>query len=259
MKLENSMLITSVDVDVGNKMLGVLNKGKNDRNVNDSISEYMIGKIEQQALPLIIDFFDVLEIPATFAIRGQLLKVDTSTLESLLKSSVRHDIGSHGYYHRDFTSLSRDEADSELKLASAAMRKFKITPKSFVFPKNHVAYLDLLEKYGYKCYRGYGDFMNDGMYIKKYGKLYDIHPSLYIGNSANATFIKKIIDLSIKNKLPFHVWFHPWNLGKEKKSIRKKIDKIFFPIFKYAKAKEREGVLKFETMVSACDRSIENS
>ena len=253
-QLENGMLITSVDIDVGNKTLGVLNKGKNDRNVNDSISEYSVGKIEEQALPFIIDFFDAFEIPATFGIRGQLLEVDTSILESLLKSPIKHDIGSHSYYHSDFRHLSYDEADSELKLVSAAMRKFKITPKSFIFPHNNVAYLDLLEKYGYKCYREYGDLLNDGMYIKKHGKLYDIHPSLYIGNSTNAMLMKKIIDLSIKNRLPFHVWFHPWNLGEKRESIRKRINSVFSPMFKYAKTKEKTGEIKFETMISAANK-----
>jgi len=37
----------------------------------------------------------------------------------------------------------------------------------FVFPKNIIAHLDLLEKYRYKCYRSYGNFINDDMYIKK--------------------------------------------------------------------------------------------
>lgn len=251
MRLENGILITSVDVDVGNKMLGVLNEGKNDRNVNDNISEYLVGKIEQQALPLIIDFFGALEIPATFAIRGQLLEVDTSILESLLKSPIEHDIGSHSYYHRDFGGLSYDEVESELKLVSASMKKFKITPKSFVFPRRGVAYLDLLEKYGYECYRGRGNFMNDGMYIRKHGRLYDVHPSLCIGDCTNAMLVRKIIDLSIRNRLPFHVWFHPWNLGKKRESIKKRLDRLFFPMFKYAKAKEKEGVLEMETMLSA--------
>ena len=254
MQLENGMLITSVDIDVGNKMLGVLNKGKNDRNVNHSMSEYFVGKIEEQALPLIIDFFDAFEIPATFAIRGQLLEVDTSILESLLKSSIRHDIGSHSYYHRDFRGLSYDEVESELKLVSAAMRKFKITPKSFIFPKNHVAYLDLLEKHGYKCYRGYGNFPYFGMYIRKHGRLYDVHPSLFIGDCTNAMLIKNLIDLSIKNRLPFHVWFHPWNLGLNRKSILTRIRRVFFPLFKYAKSKDKKGLLTIETMVSAAEK-----
>jgi len=252
---ENSMLIISVDVDVGNKMLGVLNRGKNDRNVDSSFGEYVIGEIEEQALPLIVNFFNALEIPVTFGIRGQLLELDSSILDLLQKSPIEHDIGSHSYYHRNFRGLSYDEADSELKLVSATMKRFKVPPKSFIFPKNGVAYLELLEKYGYKCYRDYGNFMNDGMYINKHGRLYDIHPGLYIGNITNVILIRKIMDISIKNRLPFHVWFHPWNLGKKKELIRKRLDRLFSPLFKYAKAKEKEGVLKFETMLSAAQKT----
>jgi len=250
MRLENGMLIVSVDVDVGNKELGIINKGKNDSNVHNYYSEYSIGEMEERALPLIIDFFNNFEIPVTFAVRGQLIEVDTSILKLMLKSPIKHDIGSHGYYHKEFTKLSHKQADNELNMISTAMKKVGITPRSFIFPKNSIAHLDLLEKYGYKCYRGYGNFMNDDMYIKKHGQLYDIHPSLYLGQGAHPIFIKQIIDISIKRRLPFHVWFHPWDLGKTKDSIRRSIKKVFFPLFGYAKKKERVDMLTFETMFS---------
>ena len=254
MQLERALLIVSVDVDVGNKEIGVINKGKNDVNVHDRFSEYAVGAMEEQALPLIIDFFNALDIPVSFGIRGQLLEVDTSILDLLLKSSVQHDIGSHGYYHRDFASLSCKDAETELTLVSAAMRRLGISPKSFIFPRGGVAHLELLEKFGYKCYRGCGNLMNDGMYIEKNGRLYDIHPSLYIGNVMNAYLIKKIIDISVENRVPFHVWFHPWNLGRDKKLVSKRITKLFFPIFKYAESKEKEKLLMFETMLSAAEK-----
>jgi len=161
MQLENSMLIISIDVDVGSRELGVINKGKNDANVHRHLSEYRIGEIEELVLPLFVETFNDLEIPVTFAIRGQLTEVDDSILALLLKSSPKHDIGAHGYYHKPFKNLSRSEAENELKLISVGMKKFGIVPTSFVFPKNSVAHLDLLEKYGYKCYRSYGGFMND--------------------------------------------------------------------------------------------------
>jgi len=251
MQLENGMLITSIDVDVGNKEVGVINQGKNDANVNRYISEYSVGEIEERAIPLIIDFFNDFEIPVTFAIRGQLVDVDTSILALLLKSPVKHDIGSHSYYHRDFKNLSHNEADNELNMVSVAMKKFSIIPRSFVFPKNSVAHLDLLEKYEYKCYRGYGNFMNDNMYIEKRGELYDIHPSFYLGQSVSPIFLKYIVNISTRKKLPLHIWFHPWDLGERKESMQRSIDKVFLPLFKYAKRKEKSGMLTFETMLSA--------
>jgi hypothetical protein len=253
MRLENGMLIISVDVDAGNKKLGMINKGKNDANVNDYLSECSVGEIEEQAFPLFIDCLNSLEIPATFAVRGQLAEASNSIFEALLKSPVKHDIGAHGYYHRDFTELSHDEAENELSMVSAAMKKLGIAPKSFVFPKNHVAYTYLLEKYGYKCYRGHGGFKNDCMNIEKQGRLYDIHPSLHLGQSISPILLKRILDVAIAKKAPLHVWFHLWNFGESSGLVRKYINNVFFPFLKYAKKKEKSGTMTFETMLS-CTR-----
>jgi len=254
MHLETGMLIISIDVDVGNKELGVINKGKNDANVNRYMSEYRVGEIEEVALPLFVEVFNDFEIPVTFAIRGQLTEVNGSILELLLKSSVKHDIGAHGYYHRKFLDLSRNEAEKELNMISVGMKKFGIVPRSLVFPKNSVAHLDLLEGYGYKCYRDYGDFMRNCMYIERKGQLYNIHPSLYVGEGASFVFLKKILDISIANQLPFHVWFHLWNFGETKEAMQKIIKRVFLPFFNYAKRKEGNGVLSFETMLSAASK-----
>lgn len=253
--LAKAMLIVSVDVDVGNRNIGVINEGKNDSYVHDRFNEYTVGAIEEQVLPLVIDFFNALDIPVTFGIRGQSLEADTSFLDKMLESHVPHDIGSHSYYHRNFLNLSCDEAENDLRLVSAAMKKSKVVPRSFIFPRNGVAHLEVLRKFGYKCYRGYGDFRRDDMCINKQGELYDIHPGLYIGNAANPFLAKKIIDLAVKNKLPLHMWFHLWNLGNEEKSAIRKINRLFFPIFKQAKSKEKKGLLEFETMLSAAEKN----
>lgn len=254
MQLENGMLIISIDVDVGNKELGVINKGKNDANVHRDLSEYSVGEIEERAFYLFIDCFNNLEIPATFAIRGQMAEVNSSILEVLLKSPVKHDVGSHGYYHRDFTKLSHNEADNELSMISVAMKKLGIVPRSFVFPKNRVAHLDLLEKYGYQCYRNHGGFMNDCMRIEKQGRLYNVHPSLYLGQSNSPILLKRILDVAIVKKAPLHLWFHLWNFGETKESIQKSLKNALIPLLMYAKKEEKSDVLTFETMLSAAEK-----
>ena len=249
-RLENGMFIISVDVDVGNMELGIINKGKNDANVNVRFSEYSIGEIEERALPLFVNLFNHFEIPVTFALRGQLTEVGDSILPLLLKSPIKHDIGAHGYYHREFRNLSQSEAENELRMISVGMKKFGIIPRSFVFPRNNVAHLKLLEKYGYKCYRGY----HTCMCIEKKGGLYNIHPSLFLDQSISSLFLKKIINICIAKKLPFHVWFHLWNFGKRKESIHRNINKLFFPLFEYAQQKVKVGTLMFETMSSAAEK-----
>lgn len=251
--LEKAMLITSIDIDVGSRKLGILNNGENDRNISPLMSEYEIGKIEETCIPILAGKLDEFEVPATFAIRGQVTEVDDTFLSVLLRSKVEHDIGAHGYYHRNFTDLSRGEAEKELEMISNGMKKFGILPKSFVFPKNRIAHLNLLPKYGYKCYRGYGTLLHDYMNIEKQGRLYNVHPSLYINEGTSHFLVEKILNIAIRKKLPFHMWFHLWNFGKEKESIIKNVDKILVPILAYAKKKEKKGLLTTETMLSASE------
>jgi len=258
-QFEKGALITSIDVDVGSSSVADLNKGKNDINVHEYLTENRIGEIEENTIPALIEFFNCLEIPVTFAVRGQLTETKSSVLELLIDSAVKHDIGAHGYYHKTFTSLSTLEAKNELELISFGMKKFNINPKSFVFPKNQVAHLSLLEKFGYECYRGDGGIGKDGMYIRRQGLLYDIHPSFYLGVTYNPLFLNKIIDISTKNRVPLHLWFHPSDLYEiTRRSARKKIDRVLLPIYKYAKNKEKESKLNFETMHSIVEKINQN-
>jgi len=251
--LEKGMLIISIDVDVGSSQLGMVNKGKRDKDVNTRFSECHIGKIEELSVPLFVETFDDFGIPITFAVRGQLTEVDGQVLEILLASQVKHDIGVHGYYHRKFTRLARDEAEDELRMASAGMKEYGLVPRTFIFPANCVAHLDLLEKHNYTCYRGYGDFVKDCMYIERCGRLYNVHPSIYIDKHTNLPLLNKILDISIEKRSPLHVWFHSWDFGEDMKSISKSVKNFFVPFLNYAKEKHENEILTFDTMLSATE------
>lgn len=257
-KFEKGMIIFSVDVDAGSKSLGTINKGSNDSNVNDYMSEVEVGEIEESAVPKLIGLFDELEVPATFAVRGQLAEVENTILRDLSKSSVKHDIGAHGYSHRRFTDLSKSEAENELKLIASAMGKLGIKPKSFVFPRNCVAHLDLLEKHGYTCYRGKGgSFLSDGMYIGKSGLLFDVHPTSFLWRGSNPVLGKKLIDLACKRKLPCHFWFHSWNFASPTQDCRGAMSKIGLDkavlkqLLAHAQGEAKKRTLTLETMASA--------
>lgn len=250
-KLDTGMLIMSIDVDVGNKELGKVNRGKNDANVNRSSSEYHIGTIEELALPIFVSLFEEYEVPVTFAVRGQWLEFPNLALDYLLRSSIKHDIGAHGYTHRRFGNLSQEEADIELAKISNAMKTHSITPVSFVFPGNVIAYLNILPKYGYTCYREYGDLLKDGMYIGRHDCLWDIHPSLYVDKRTAFLSVRRILDICTSRKLPFHAWFHLWNFGQTQSSIQETLKKLFYPMLHYARLRVRSGELAFETMASA--------
>lgn len=254
MRLECGALITSIDIDVGCKSIGKRNKGRNDTNVHEYMSESRIGEVEKKIVPLLNKLFIDLEIPVTFAIRGQLTEIENSILDLLLKSPIDYDIGAHGYYHRTFTSLSETEAQNELKLISKGMNKFGIKPRSFVFPRNQIAHLPLLEKFGYKCYREKSSLIKDKMCINKVGQLYDVHPSFHLGCTYNPIFLDKIIELAVVNKLPFHIWFHPRDLYETRGSTGAFIRHVLFPLYKYAKKKEDQGLLTIETMHSVINK-----
>jgi peptidoglycan/xylan/chitin deacetylase (PgdA/CDA1 family) len=249
------MFILSIDVDVGCRKLGLINKGENDKNVSRYFGEYRVGAIEEMALPFFVKLFNDFEVPATFAIRGQSLKVDGSFFELIRNSSVKHDIGAHGYSHEYFENISVDEARDELSMVAEVMEKIGVAPKSFVFPGNSVAYLDLLEDYGYKCYRSRGGLTTDCMCIEKKGRLYNIHPSLCLDQTINPFFVKKALDVAIEKKLPFHAWLHVWEFGETKEHIQKKIAKVFSPLLAYGKRMETLGELTFETMLSAAQKA----
>jgi len=239
---------------VGSSELGIRNRGKNDVNVHSNLSENTIGKIEENALPFFVDIFETLGMPVTFALRGQCLDVDTTAVDLLLDSSVKHDIGSHGYTHRHFGYLSHLEAETELDLTSDAMRRSGIVPKTFVFPHDSVAHLDLLEKYGYKSYRSFGSLFHDRMQIEKQGNLYNICPSLHLTRSIDGLLMMKLLDIAVAERAPFHVWFHLWNFGRDVDSIRKSVKRSVLPLLLYAKEKENLGVLTFETMLSVVEK-----
>jgi len=254
-KFEKGMLIVSTDIDVGNPQLGVLNKGKRDRDVNLHLSEYDIGKIEEISIPLFVKTFDEFGVPMTLAVRGQLTEVGGKVLDCLLESCVKHDIGAHGYYHSMFTEITPAEAEAELTKISAGMSKYGLIPKTFIFPRNCIAHLNLLEKHNYFCYRSRGGFSKDCMKIEKTGQLYNIHPSIYVDRSSNPLLLKKILDISIRTRLPFHIWLHFWNFGNDENSVEKTLQDIFVPFLHYAKEKKEQGLLECETMLSASQKA----
>jgi peptidoglycan/xylan/chitin deacetylase (PgdA/CDA1 family) len=203
----------------------------------------------------LIAFYNYLEIPVTFAVRGQIVETESDMLTRLLDSPIKHDIAGHGYYHRTFSSISDIEAQNELRLLSIGFKKFNINPRSFVFPKNRVGHLSLLENHGFKCYRGEGGFLKDELSIKKQGHLYDIRPSFHTGLTYNPIFLKKIVDISCNHKLPFHIWFHPRDVYETKgRSTERNIERVLLPIYRYAKKKEKCGALSFETMHSVIEK-----
>jgi peptidoglycan/xylan/chitin deacetylase (PgdA/CDA1 family) len=63
-----------------------------------------------------------------------------------------HEIAFHGATHVPWTTLSREQARSEMELARPEHRQ------TMVFPRNQIAHLDVLAEYGCKAFRGSRDY-----------------------------------------------------------------------------------------------------
>jgi hypothetical protein len=92
------------------------------------------------------------------------------------------------------------------------------------------------------------------MYIEKCGQLFNVHPSICVNQYSSPFFLKKILDISIVKKLPLHVWFHFFNLGQNEKEVQRTARKLFAPVLSYAREKQEQGLLTFETMLSAAQK-----
>jgi peptidoglycan/xylan/chitin deacetylase (PgdA/CDA1 family) len=250
---DSPSLTISIDVDVGSSEVGLKNGGLNDRNVNDFLTEYDVGKIEEQVIPLLLKTFNEFQFPVTFALRGQLTEVETPIIDKILNSSPSHEIAAHGYYHRAFTSLSEFEADEELEMISTGLKKFGVTPKSFIFPRNRISHLQVLKKHGYVSFRAPGTLRRDGLYVRDCDGLLDVHPSLF-SDFRSPFFLKKIVNLAVNYKAPLHIWFHPWNLGSSPELAAKRISEGLVPFLNYVLEKKKHGGLTFETMSSITEK-----
>jgi peptidoglycan/xylan/chitin deacetylase (PgdA/CDA1 family) len=163
-------------------------------------------------------------------------------INSILNSSVKHEIGCHTFSHID----CRDEVcnsevfNSEIDKCKDLAERNNLELKSFVHPGHTIGNLDNLFKSGFKSFRtdygnilGYPDKDKSGLWEIKgtmelaYRKKWDI--------DYNIKFYKTIIDRAIKNNLLCVFWFHP--------SFDKIcLEKIFPEVLSYLKDKS-ESVL----------------
>ena len=73
-------------------------------------------------------------------------------VESVRAASPEHEIGAHGFSHA-FLDGGRELARSEMAAAARAAAGHGIEARSFVFPRNVVAFTDELGPAGFTCYR----------------------------------------------------------------------------------------------------------
>jgi peptidoglycan/xylan/chitin deacetylase (PgdA/CDA1 family) len=74
-------------------------------------------------------------------------------VEAIQRSRVAHDIGSHSWSHVYFGGLTAAAARAELERDMALRKRWGITTRSWVYPRNDVGHIGLLAEHGVRVYR----------------------------------------------------------------------------------------------------------
>lgn len=131
----------------------------------------------------ILDAFDTYDVAATFAFVGHLfldschegshptnhlttprdpyssLKEDPlyyglDLVEMVIEAEVDHEIGGHSFSHPNFQNVDHGTARTEIEGLTDVAADIGIDIDSFVYPRNFVAYTDVLKEYDIGTYRG---------------------------------------------------------------------------------------------------------
>lgn len=229
--------------------------GRKDLNYNAFVPKV---KSERKIIAKILKLFKKYDIPATWAVVGKILEKGDSLWHGPnsvreIKKDKNQEIASHSYSHKIFTEIGQKVAREEIE---------KLKAKSFVFPRNKIAYIDLLKKYGFKCFRG-RDKTSFELLIPRIPPVYkpklingvvEIPGSMYLVSGRGfrkfipkgLRFIKAKwgIDSAIGKNKVFHLWFHPIDFVDDSK----KIFSNFEQILAYAAKKRKQKVLEIKTM-----------
>ncbi len=133
----------------------------------DAVTPQYISKclaLERPIVKQILTQFAKYGIEATWAVVARLLEPSASSdaqawfapdlIETIRKAAPRQEIGSHTYAHVCFGKMARDAVRHDLEAAARVHRGHGLDFRTFVCPRNAIAYLDELTRVGIKVFRG---------------------------------------------------------------------------------------------------------
>ncbi|MBI3397448.1 polysaccharide deacetylase family protein [Candidatus Woesebacteria bacterium] len=219
-------------------------------------------KKERKIIKKILMLLDKYKVPATWAIVGKLFEQGDllwygRDIINTIKKYKNQEIGCHSYSHPEFSKITKSEAEEEIEKSIKNAKELGIKLNSFVFPRNKVNHLNLLHKYGFTSYRG----PEPGVYSqipvvyflrqvysllgpstppinkpKKEKRVLNIPGSMYFVSARGLRkYIPKWlrfykakagIDMAIRNKKVFHLWFHPVDFADETNQMFEELERI---------------------------------
>lgn len=207
-------------------------------------------------------------------------------VEDVLACSVPQEIGCHGFSHMIAADpgCSAECFESEIRASLQVASRRGLTLKSFVFPRNAVAHLDVLARYGFTAFRGVVPAGRN--YRRLPGPLKKIAngarwsfpllpltaepsreegmwnlpaTSFYMHRMSAARLVPirmrvhraiRGIDLAVRQRSTFHMYFHPFNLASDPEGLLGGLGQIL----RYVRDRRDDGVLQTATMGELADR-----
>jgi peptidoglycan/xylan/chitin deacetylase (PgdA/CDA1 family) len=215
---------------------------------------------ERPICAALIELFDRHQVPATWAVVAALLDERSAAsrpgskacwfapdiIASIVNARAAHEVGSHSGKHIYFDRATSAQAREDLDFARSIHRANGLPFRSFIFPRNAVAHLDVLADIGLRTFRGndvdwtaaarrveprLGQAANlidkllpippSPVFIKTSGALTDVPASMLLmgRNGLRRLVLPAVTRRKLRMGLErakrraqlFHLWFHPSN------------------------------------------------
>ncbi|MCC6004456.1 MAG: polysaccharide deacetylase family protein [Thermofilum sp.] len=267
-ELDKGIFIISIDTEFAWGFIDMLNTNLARKYLN------IIKKRSRTNILKILKISEELNIPITFGFVGRLLLDDDQSRNSVwyardvfqqvLSSRVEHEIACHSFSHIDFSRCSREEAQQDIRMCKRVMKNFGVDPVSFLYPRNRIGYLDILEKEGFKTFRykiryKYTRISLLNLFKQQYslplkiGKLLAV-PANYLFQSSSYmistaiwfTTLKALKEIAVKRRV-FHIMLHDY--------IESDIIILYLKyLLTYAKKLENQGLIEIRTLKDIYDQ-----
>jgi len=261
-ELNNGIFMISIDTEFAWGFIDKLNTDLARKYI------YISAKRSRRNILKILQISEELKVPITVGFVGKLLLQDNKTINSvwnardifwqILNSRVEHEIACHSFSHIEFTKCPREKAQYDIRMCKKVMRDLGVDPVSFLYPRNRIAYIDILKNEGFKTFRYRLKYKSSpnillNIFVQSYGLPRNVNgliaipanilfqASSCVTNTALLlTSLRALKEIAISRKI-FHIMLHDY--------IESDIIILYLKyLFRYAKKLEKKGLIEIKTM-----------
>jgi len=137
-------------------------------------------------------------------------------IQGILENPVSHEIGTHSFSHIDFSHSCSNPTlvRREIEESVTAMQRFRISPRSLVYPFNKMghAYLDLLSELSITAVRHRDRRVTLSYPERTPAGVYKLYESMNLRTPSHYDYLDKVkifMAKAAERRAVFHLWFHP--------------------------------------------------